>query len=155
MVELATQSANGTYDNDTDRFQLQKEMDQLRTEINRIADSANFNGIKLFDGSLSGADITATGIETSQIDMAKGVEVVQGSNGGGSNGTFTINLDSALGDGDTLAIKFGGQVATDLGGDTLTLTYAGTTAATATTGNIEVGKEIGRASCRERVCLYV
>ncbi len=142
MVELATQSANGTYDNDTDRFQLQKEMDQLRTEINRIADSANFNGIKLFDGSLSGADITATGIETSQIDMAKGVEVVQGSNGGGSNGTFTINLDSALGDGDTLAIKFGGQVATDLGGDTLTLTYAGTTAATATTGNIEVGKDL-------------
>ena len=29
MVELATMSANGTYDNETDRFQLQKEMDQL------------------------------------------------------------------------------------------------------------------------------
>jgi len=54
MVELATQSANGTYDNDTDRAQLQKEMDQLRTEINRIADSANFNGIKLLDGSMDG-----------------------------------------------------------------------------------------------------
>jgi len=54
MVELATQSANGTYDNNTDRAQLQKEMDQLRTEINRIADSANFNGIKLLDGSMDG-----------------------------------------------------------------------------------------------------
>ena len=53
MVELATQSANGTYDNDTDRYQLQKEMDQLKEEINRIADSANFNGIKLLDGSMS------------------------------------------------------------------------------------------------------
>lgn len=52
MVELATQSANGTYDNTTDRAQLQKEVDQLRTEINRIADSANFNGIKLLDGSM-------------------------------------------------------------------------------------------------------
>ena len=52
MVELATQSANGTYDNTTDRNQLQKEVDQLRSEINRIADSANFNGIKLLDGSM-------------------------------------------------------------------------------------------------------
>ena len=54
MVELATQSANGTYDNETDRANLQKEVDQLQSEINRIADSANFNGIKLLDGSLSG-----------------------------------------------------------------------------------------------------
>ncbi len=53
MVELATQSANGTYDNETDRYQLQKEMDQLKSEIDRIADSSNFNGIKLLDGSMS------------------------------------------------------------------------------------------------------
>ena len=36
-----------------DRANLQKEVDALKTEINRIADSANFNGIKLLDGSLS------------------------------------------------------------------------------------------------------
>ncbi|MDE6261556.1 MAG: flagellin [Oscillospiraceae bacterium] len=60
MVELATQSANGTYDNNTDRDQLQKEVNQLRSEINRIADSANFNGIKLFDGSME-----ADGVEYS------------------------------------------------------------------------------------------
>jgi len=53
MVELATQSANGTYDNDVDRNQMQKEIDQLRDEIDRIADSSNFNGIKLLDGSMS------------------------------------------------------------------------------------------------------
>ena len=52
MVNLATQSANGTYDNEVDRANLQKEVDQLQAEINRIADSANFNGIKLLDGSL-------------------------------------------------------------------------------------------------------
>ncbi len=51
MVTLATQSANGTYDNEVDRLNLQKEVDQLRSEINRIADSANFNGIKLLDGT--------------------------------------------------------------------------------------------------------
>ena len=54
IVELATQSANGTYNNETDRLQLQKEVDQLQEEIDRIADSANFNGIKLLDGSLAG-----------------------------------------------------------------------------------------------------
>ena len=53
MVELADQSANGTYDNETDRANLQKEVQQLKDEINRIADSANFNGIKLLDGSMS------------------------------------------------------------------------------------------------------
>lgn len=54
MVELANQSANGTYDNETDRLQLQKEVAQLQEEIDRIADSSNFNGIKLLDGSLAG-----------------------------------------------------------------------------------------------------
>ncbi|WP_373163175.1 flagellin [Agathobaculum sp. Marseille-P7918] len=54
MVELANQSANGTYDNETDRLQLQKEVSQLQEEIDRIADSSNFNGIKLLDGSLAG-----------------------------------------------------------------------------------------------------
>jgi len=52
MVQLATQSANGTYDNEVDRLQMQKEVDQLLSEIDRIADSSNFNGIKLLDGSL-------------------------------------------------------------------------------------------------------
>ena len=54
MVELANQSANGTYNNETDRAQLQKEVSQLQEEIDRIADSSNFNGIKLLDGSLAG-----------------------------------------------------------------------------------------------------
>ena len=60
MVTLATQSANGTYDNDTDRAQLQKELDQLRSEIDRIADSSNFNGIKLLDGSMEAGKTEVT-----------------------------------------------------------------------------------------------
>ena len=54
MKYLATQSANGTYDENVDRVQLQKEVNSLLNEIDRIADSANFNGIKLLDGSQSG-----------------------------------------------------------------------------------------------------
>ena len=68
MVELATMSANGTYDNETDRFQLQKEVNQLRDEINRIADSANFNGIKLLDGSMSAEGTSAS---LAEVDLSK------------------------------------------------------------------------------------
>ncbi len=57
MVTLANQSANGTFDNETDRANLQKEVFQLTSEIDRIADSSNFNGIKLLDGSL-GNEVT-------------------------------------------------------------------------------------------------
>lgn len=53
MVELADQSANGTYDDAVDRANLQKEIASLKDEIDRIADSTNFNGINLLDGSLS------------------------------------------------------------------------------------------------------
>ena len=61
MVYLAQESANGTFDNPVDRKALQAEVDQLRDEIDRIADSANFNGIKLLDGSLGGGKISADG----------------------------------------------------------------------------------------------
>ncbi len=50
MVYLASQSANGTYDNEVDRKALQNEVDQLIEEIDRIADAANFNGTTLFNG---------------------------------------------------------------------------------------------------------
>ena len=56
MYELAEQSANGTYEDGTDRAQLEKEVTQLKNEIDRIADSANFNGIKLLDGTMAGFD---------------------------------------------------------------------------------------------------
>lgn len=59
MDSLATQSANGTYDNEVDRLNLQKEVTALKSEIDRIADSANFNGKKLLDGSLDG-NVTTT-----------------------------------------------------------------------------------------------
>ena len=58
MYSLAEQSANGTYENETDRAQMQKEVEQLKTEIDRIADSANFNGIKLLDGSMSASTVS-------------------------------------------------------------------------------------------------
>ena len=87
MVELADQSANGTYDNKVDRANLQKEVKSLNDEINRIAEGTNFNGINLLDGSLgvsvsskAGSDattakdgeITETVLDFSKIVSATG-----------------------------------------------------------------------------------
>ena len=50
MAELATKASNSTYDA-TDRQAIQDELDAMSEEIDRIADSIEFNGTKLMDGS--------------------------------------------------------------------------------------------------------
>ena len=65
MVELADKAANGTMDANVDRNSLEKEVTALKAEINRIADSTNFNGIKLLDGGLGGYTNTVAGDFTS------------------------------------------------------------------------------------------
>lgn len=51
MVELATKAANGVY-TDSQRGNYKDEIEQLQQEIDRIADSTNFNSLKLLDGSM-------------------------------------------------------------------------------------------------------
>ena len=91
MDSLATQSANGTYDDAVDRDNLQKEVNALSKEIDRIADSANFNGIKLLDGSMGkatgepatylaiggkfGQDMTITGVTGASIGTNENVTI--------------------------------------------------------------------------------
>ncbi|MBZ4645385.1 MAG: hag [Clostridia bacterium] len=56
MRELAVQSANSTLvstSSASDRDKLQAEMDQLASELTRIADTTEFNTRKLLDGTLS------------------------------------------------------------------------------------------------------
>lgn len=53
MRELAVQSSNGT-NNNADRAELQKEVDQLSQEITRIGKDTEFNTQKLLDGSFKG-----------------------------------------------------------------------------------------------------
>ena len=76
MYELAEQSANGTFEDGTDRKQLQKEVDQLKSEINRIADSANFNGIKLLDGSMAANGTTSLTGQAAQSNAGVDVKIV-------------------------------------------------------------------------------
>ena len=118
MVYLSNQSANGTYDNEVDRANLQKEVDSLRSEIDRIADSANFNGIQLLDGSLKdGATLGGA-----PIDLTNSVTHVTVRNNTATAAVkpqFSVDLDgytiktdhTGTGNG-TLSLEIGGQTLT-------------------------------------------
>ena len=119
MVELADQSANGTYDNETDRANLQKEVQQLKDEINRIADSANFNGIKLLDGSMDAEGIGGG------ANMSVNFGSVTAYEAGVSNAdpTFSVSLDG-------LSLKANassGSLVLNVGGQDITLKFSGAT----------------------------
>lgn len=68
---LAQQSANGSNSAD-DRKALQKEVDQLGSEINRISKDTTFAGTKLLDGSYTGSfQVGADARQTIGFDMTK------------------------------------------------------------------------------------
>ena len=83
MKTLATQSANGTY-TDEARANIQKEFDQLKTEIDRIADTTEFSGVKplLVDNNMKfqigTSNVTQNQLEITSVsmkaaDLGKGV----------------------------------------------------------------------------------
>ncbi len=100
MYALAEQSANGTYSETVDRENLQAEVDQLSAEIDRIANTSNFNGIKLLNGELSNShskdaifgtvnlSFGGSGAQAVKISADKGISAgsikvtLAGSNGG-------------------------------------------------------------------------
>lgn len=72
MVALATQSANGTY-NSTNRNSMNEEVDQLKSEIDRILSTTNFNGKELFtDAAAKNAitfQVSESGVGSAQIGI--------------------------------------------------------------------------------------
>ena len=103
MDSLATQSANGTYDNEVDRANLQKEVTALKSEIDRIADSSNFNGQKLLNGDLDGnavSTLKADGDATqnkSGVDAAIKAQDKVTIGGNETSLTFKLNIGAAAG----------------------------------------------------------
>jgi flagellin len=121
MKELATQSSNGTYQNDVDRENITKEVTALKSEIDRISTSTNFNKINLLDGSLgtegsNGPVATATDIWGSDISiegLAEGTKVVyqQIADVSSGDGSASAAYDEAS---KTLTVKVG--FTSDVGG---------------------------------------
>ena len=71
MRELAVQSANGT-NSATDRAALQSEVNQLKSEIDRITTATQFNGQKLLDGTFTNKNfqVGANANETISINIS-------------------------------------------------------------------------------------
>lgn len=100
--ELALQASNGT-NSSADREALNAEAQLLIEEVTRVSEGANFNGVKLLDGSLStsfqvganagesiGVSIGKLTADTLGVSAANGVSAT-GSDNALSNGNLVIN----------------------------------------------------------------
>ena len=122
MVELATKAANGVY-TESQRGNYSDEVEQLKDEINRIADSTNFNSLKLLDGTM-GLNADAFGISTT-VGAAGGVLDVSGDITVTGTGSASV-----AGQAPSFSVDLGnftstaGNVTLQVGGATLTFTGA-------------------------------
>jgi flagellin len=93
MRELAVQSRNGT-NSDTDRSFLQKEFEQLQSEIGRIVRSTNFNGQPVFSTSAPASITFQIGANASAEDVVSvDAAVLEGTPGDAA--TIITNATSA------------------------------------------------------------
>lgn len=69
MRELAVQASSGQYDS-VNRGALDKEFQQLKSEITRALDATQFNGKKLLDGSFSSINFQIGSTTTSESQIA-------------------------------------------------------------------------------------
>ena len=98
MRELAIQSASDT-NSDADREFLQNEIDQLSTELDRIASTTQYNGINVLDGTYSNKvfQIGANAGQTMNISigsMSSGVLGVATSNSASVSNSSTVTTSS-------------------------------------------------------------
>ncbi|WP_339014851.1 flagellin [Aeromonas popoffii] len=108
MRTLAQQSANGS-NSDKDREALQKEVDQLGSEINRISTDTTFAGTKLLDGNYGGtfqvgADANQTiGFSLSQAGgfSISGIATAASNFTSGPAGSITTAVSSIFTSGST------------------------------------------------------
>jgi flagellin len=124
MRELAVQSANGTY-TDEDRQQIQYEVDALKAEVDRIAESTEFNEMKLLDGSLS----NTSGVKSGDLGPKfSGLNTADIANLGITKDTVMFTADKAgvsLKMGSNKAVEEGNEVAVwNAAGTELTITLA-------------------------------
>ena len=63
MKELAEQAATGTYNSDQ-RLMIESEYQAMASEITRIANATDFNGVYLLNGNLSGAVHDGSGMQS-------------------------------------------------------------------------------------------
>jgi flagellin len=118
MRELAVQAANGAVSG-SDRASIQLEIDELKAEINNVADRTNFNGIKLLDGTARDVKLQ-TGTNEGELMSVDFSSVKAKDIGSGDNPALTSigglsTTFAAMSAGDLLinGVQVGASLATD------------------------------------------
>jgi len=96
MRQLAVQASNGALTS-SDRSFINVEFQQMKSEITRIANVANYNGKKLIDGSLSAASPNATtGANNASLSMdGRGLKFHIGANNTVGEDYYYVNIGDA------------------------------------------------------------
>lgn len=121
--ELSIQSANST-NSATDRAALQSEVNQLISELDRIANTASFNGLKLLDGSFTAQtfQVGAEANQTISVSVAGATSDVLGVNKLDSNNTIT-GIENATNGGQALnTLSVRSDAGTAIGGGEAVIT---------------------------------
>jgi len=106
MRDLAVQSSNAT-NTQSDRNSMDAEVTQLKSEINRVATQTSFNGTKLLDGSLTGANFQVGANAGETINIAS-ITNVQTAALGGTVNVATVSAPASGLSGFATGIAAGG-----------------------------------------------
>ena len=126
MNELATQAANGT-NSESDRSSIQDEIDQLTTEIDRVAETTKFNETYLLKGNG----------KTSTVKISAQDAGITGSLTGVGTGTAVFKMDT---------LKYGQSITIGSKGYTIGTTIADIRNTINGTGTINIGGTVGAGS---------
>nr|WP_320026577.1 flagellin [uncultured Acetobacterium sp.] len=133
MRELAVQSANDT-NTDGDRAEIQKEVNQLNDEIDRISETTQFNTKNLLDGSMG------AGVGTAVANVNSNTAV--------GSGTAAADLLTAITDkaGNNLGIQVGDVISISWVKDGATVTGSVTVSGASSMASIDAAITDGAAA---------
>jgi flagellin len=94
MKELAEQAATGTYDS-TQRLMIESEYQAMASEITRIANATDFNGIHLLNGNLSSDTHNGSGISATNLNSTGKLKVHFGCGNDSSEDYYYIQIGCA------------------------------------------------------------
>ena len=126
MNELATQAANGT-NSESDRSSIQDEIDQLTTEIDRVAETTKFNETYLLKGNG----------KTSTVKIAAQDAGIKGTLTGVGTGTAVFKMNT---------LKYGQSITIGSKGYTIGTTISNIRDAINGKGNINIGGTVAAGS---------
>lgn len=131
MRELAVQASNDTA-TDSDRKEIQKEVSQLKSEIDRISTTTEFNTKKLLNGDVGNtANVTGANtlqfkpLQVSDSGLAADTYTVKAANAATIGVTTGVNTTGIASDGSQFTMTTGNIAGLKLGDYTLSVKDAG------------------------------